>query len=116
VQNGALLKKSVILVKRVETDKKPYVYQEINWKNRLIGIKGARGIGKNTLLLQHLKHLELSPNQATYWSLDGFYFTTQGEKDKSNKQIAFVTNSLAVVDEVEYPINKIPLWLFGFLY
>jgi hypothetical protein len=67
-------------------------------------------------LLQHLKHLELSPNQATYWSLDGFYFTTQGEKDKSNKQIAFVTNSLAVADEVEYPINKIPLWLFGFLY
>jgi len=100
----------------VKTDKKRYLYPEINKKNRLIGIKGVRGIGKTTLLLQRLKHLELSPNQDTYWSLDGFYFTTQGEKDKSNRQIGSVTNSLAVVDEVEYPVNKIPLWLFGFLY
>jgi uncharacterized protein len=27
----------------------------INWDSRLIGIKGARGTGKTTLLLQHLK-------------------------------------------------------------
>ncbi|MBE0424542.1 MAG: AAA family ATPase, partial [Lutibacter sp.] len=28
---------------------------EINWNSRLIGIKGARGIGKTTLLLQYIK-------------------------------------------------------------
>ena len=28
---------------------------EIEWKARLIGLKGARGVGKTTLLLQHIK-------------------------------------------------------------
>ena len=28
---------------------------EIEWKARLIGIKGARGVGKTTLLLQYIK-------------------------------------------------------------
>ncbi len=34
------------------------VIHEIDWKNRFIGIKGARGVGKTTLLLQYAK-LEL---------------------------------------------------------
>ena len=71
-----LLEKSAALVKRVSTDKKRYLYQEINWNNKLIGIKGARGTGKTTLLLQKLKELKLLPTQGTYWSLDDFYFTT----------------------------------------
>ena len=29
--------------------------QEIDWNNQLIGLKGARGVGKTTLLLQHIK-------------------------------------------------------------
>ncbi len=28
---------------------------QIDWNARLIGIKGARGVGKTTLLLQHIK-------------------------------------------------------------
>lgn len=72
----SLLEKSATLVKRVSTEKKRYLYYEINWNNRLIGIKGARGTGKTTLLLQKLKALQLSPTQGTYWSLDDFYFTT----------------------------------------
>lgn len=42
----------------------------------MIGIKGARGTGKTTLLLQKLKELNLSPIEATYWSLDDFFFTS----------------------------------------
>ena len=34
---------------------KRYLHDKINWKARLIGIKGARGVGKSTLLLQHIK-------------------------------------------------------------
>ena len=34
---------------------KRYLYVQINWDVRLIGIKGARGVGKTTLLLQHIK-------------------------------------------------------------
>lgn len=34
---------------------------DINWNARLIGIKGARGVGKTTLLLQYMK-LNFSEN------------------------------------------------------
>lgn len=49
---------------------------EINWDARLIGIKGARGIGKTTLLLQYIK-LNLSGflEQTLYVSLDTLWFT-----------------------------------------
>ena len=47
---------------------------EIDWRNRLIGIKGARGVGKTTLLLQYAK-TRLGDNvKSLYASLDDFYF------------------------------------------
>ncbi len=46
----------------------------INWDSRMIGIKGARGVGKTTLLLQHIK-LSLPPEQTLYVSLDNIWFT-----------------------------------------
>lgn len=50
--------------------------EEINWKARFIGIKGARGIGKTTLLLQYIKlHLEHDLNRTLYVSLDGIWFS-----------------------------------------
>lgn len=51
--------------------------KQINWNSRLIGIKGARGCGKTTLLLQHLKnnHMDLvSSGKALYVSLDNIWF------------------------------------------
>lgn len=53
------------------------IMNEINWNARLIGIKGARGIGKTTLLLQFIK-LKLSselPSSILYVSLDNIWFT-----------------------------------------
>lgn len=51
--------------------------QEIDWNARLIGIKGARGIGKTTLLLQYIKlHLAESVAQTLYVSLDSIWFNT----------------------------------------
>lgn len=54
---------------------KRYLYSQIDWSNRLIAIKGARGVGKTTLLLQYMKGNE--PNNGTflYASLDDIYFT-----------------------------------------
>ena len=31
------------------------IMHEIDWNQRLIGIRGARGVGKTTLLLQYIK-------------------------------------------------------------
>lgn len=51
---------------------------EIDWNNRLIGIKGARGTGKTTMLLQRVKFdLSNSKNNNTevlYATLDDLYF------------------------------------------
>ena len=49
---------------------------EIDWANtRLIGIRGARGVGKTTLLLQHIKlHFGAATRKALYVNLDSIYF------------------------------------------
>ncbi len=52
-----------------------YLMREIAWDWRLIGIKGARGVGKTTLLLQHLKQVRGEMGKAIYLSLDDLYFT-----------------------------------------
>ena len=36
---------------------KRYLYHQINWNSRFIGIKGPRGVGKTTMLLQHILNL-----------------------------------------------------------
>ena len=54
--------------------KKRYLFQQINWKHRLIGITGPRGTGKTTLLLQHIKEEKLG-SAALYVSLDNIYFS-----------------------------------------
>jgi len=47
-----------------------YLYRAIDWNQRLIGILGARGTGKTTLMLQRLKmHYPLT-REALYLSLD----------------------------------------------
>lgn len=51
-----------------------YLAKQINWDQRLIAIKGARGTGKTTVLLQRIKfHLD-KKDKALYTSLDNLYF------------------------------------------
>jgi len=49
--------------------------QEINWDARLLAIRGARGVGKSTLMLQYIKmHYERYSRQVLYCTLDSIYF------------------------------------------
>ena len=52
-----------------------YLRDKIDWSDRLIGIVGARGTGKTTLLLQHLQQQYGFSEEAIYISLDDIYFT-----------------------------------------
>lgn len=73
----SLYRTSARLVKGVKTSIHRHLYNEINWDNWLIAIKGARGVGKTTLILQHIKEtFTKSPSQALYVSLDNLWFTT----------------------------------------
>lgn len=56
------------------SDKERYLLSEIDWSNRLIGIKGARGSGKTTLLLQYIKFKLPKDTEPLYASLDNLYF------------------------------------------
>ena len=61
------------LLDRVDTSFVRYIHDRINWQSRLISILGPRGIGKTTLLLQHIK-LHDNPEQSLYVLADDFYF------------------------------------------
>lgn len=69
-----------VSAKRIRNTKESFVRSidnKINWNSRLIGIKGARGCGKTTLLLQHLKnnYMDLvSSGKALFVSLDNIWF------------------------------------------
>lgn len=55
---------------------------KVNWNARLIGIKGARGIGKTTLLFQYIQlKLANELEHTLYVSLDSFWFTTNSLSD-----------------------------------
>lgn len=53
-----------------------YLAKEIDWNSRLICILGARGSGKTTLILQHIKKtFGSSTREALYVSLDHIWFS-----------------------------------------
>jgi len=62
-------------IERVSTTFKRDDFQRLDWSVRLMGLKGARGIGKTTLFLQHLKIMHQFSETAIYLSLDDVYFT-----------------------------------------
>jgi hypothetical protein len=94
-----LLEQSEFILENTSLDFKRFLFDEIKWKNRLIGIKGARGTGKTTLSLQWLKEQNLPVTKAAYFSLDDLYFTNHSLKEtvvKFHKQ----GGKIIVLDEV----------------
>lgn len=48
-------------------------HNTVNWKNRLIGILGQKGVGKSTMILQHIKLFD-KIEESLYVQADDFYF------------------------------------------
>ena len=63
-------------IAKVDLRFKRYLYSQINWKARIISIKGARGTGKTTMLLQHILENFEDIAQTLYASLDNLWFAT----------------------------------------
>lgn len=63
------------LIAATKTDCVRNIIQQINWNCRLISIRGARGVGKTTLMLQYLKLHNIDYKTMLYISLDSNYFT-----------------------------------------
>ncbi|MBC8487157.1 MAG: ATP-binding protein [Bacteroidetes bacterium] len=62
------------------------------------------------------KH-KVTHSKQTDFAVNNKYIFEVGGKYKTNRQIAGTDNSYIAADDIEYGFrNKIPLWLFGFLY
>ena len=95
------------LVADVDLSHKRYLYHMIDWNQRMIGIKGARGVGKTTLLKQYLKENYLGNHEALYVSLDDFWFTNHHLIDVADYHYLH-GGTVLIVDEVhQYPF---PTW------
>ena len=77
------------------------------------------GTERETFFVNQLSHkhiVEYSKGSADF-TVDHQYTIEVGGRSKDGKQIAGIQNSFIASDGEEFVIgNKIPLWLFGFLY
>lgn len=63
------------LVEHINAPLRRYLNDEIDWSARLIGIKGTRGVGKTSFLLQYAKdNYGASNRHCLYVNLNNFYF------------------------------------------
>jgi len=62
------------LLQLIGSDFHRYLYDKVNWNGQLVGIVGARGVGKTTMLLQRIK--ELGVDKSLYVNAEDFYFAT----------------------------------------
>lgn len=67
------------LVSHLQSTFRRYLMDEIDWNDRMIGIKGARGVGKTTFLLQIAKeHFNTTDNSCLYINTNNFYVQNIG--------------------------------------
>lgn len=68
-------------VSQVSMSFKRDFHDTINWNARLIGIKGPKGVGKSTLLKQHIKETFPDDSKVLYVSLDNMWFANNDLAD-----------------------------------
>lgn len=65
---------------------KRYNYDKLPWEARLVGLMGPRGVGKSTLILQHIKSKSQEEQaKSLYVSADHSYFTTSTLIETANQ-------------------------------
>ena len=84
-----------------------YLFEKIDWDQRLFGILGLRGTGKTTMLLQHLKFKvgETNRNQSLYVTADHTWFYDHKLTDLASQFVKYGGKRL-LIDE----IHKYPNW------
>ena len=82
-----------------------YLYHKITWEERLIGLIGAKGTGKTTMLLQHIKQNFPEKQKALYASLDNIWFSKNSLWELAEQFNAYGGTHL-FLDEV----HKYPTW------
>lgn len=78
----AFFRTHTYLVEHVYAPVRRRLMDEIDWTDRMIGIKGTRGVGKTTFLLQYAKErYGATDRQCLYVNMNNFYFQGRGIAD-----------------------------------
>ena len=86
------------LLKETSTTFHRYMYERINWSARMIGLMGPRGIGKTTLVLQHIKE-QLPRKESLYVQAEDFYFASHRLTELADN-FAKMGGKYLIIDEI----------------
>ena len=86
------------LVNEVDTNFHRYMYNQINWDNRMIGLTGPRGVGKTTMALQYIKQ-NLKSSETLYVTAEDFYFASNRLADLADRFVKYGGKHL-FIDEI----------------
>lgn len=75
-----------------------YMFHQINWNNRLLGLVGPRGVGKTTLMLQYAKE-KLDRNTTLFVNADDLYFSAHHLVDLADEFVKRGGTHL-IIDEI----------------
>lgn len=89
----------------IDLSLKRYLYDRVDWGERLFAIIGARGVGKTTLMLQHYKENYGSPEDCLYISADNVRVASIGLFEIASNFFKS-DGKFLIIDE----IHKYPDW------
>lgn len=99
-----LRKRHISLINNISTKFQRSISTRLPWNERLLGIKGARGIGKTTLLLQYIKqNYKIEEHKALYMSLDDLFFYENKLIDLADLFVAGGGEHLFIDEVHKYP-------------
>ena len=82
----AFFRTHTYLVEHIDAPVRRTLMDEIDWNDRMIGIKGTRGVGKSTFLLQYAKeHFGPYDRKCLYVNMNNFYFSGHSIVDFANE-------------------------------
>lgn len=92
-------------VQNVPLERKRYLYDQISWNAQALCIRGARGVGKTTLLLQHYHEVFGNAEKCLYLSADNVQVISMGLFAIAQEYFKYGGQAL-MIDEV----HKYPNW------
>ncbi len=106
---------SSLFLSKQTPDYERNLLEEINFNNRIIGIVGAKGVGKTTLLLQYMKKQNLTVNEIMYISVDHPLMSSTTILDIA-KEFASMGGKILILDEIhnqdDFAIDLKTIWDF----
>ena len=94
------------IIQQASADFYRYLFETINWDQRMLAIKGPRGSGKTTLMLQQIRYgLKLPASKALYITADHHWFYTNTLYETA-EQFYLNGGRYLFIDEV----HKYPRW------